>query len=77
MKSFVMALFLLSVTVGNLFTSAVNYTLETDAGARLDGPAYYLFFAIVMAVAAVGFLFVVARYREHTYLQDDVMPAGA
>ena len=75
MKSFVMALFLLSVTLGNLFTSAVNYTLETGEGSRLEGPSDYLFFAIVMAVAAFAFLFVVARYREHTYLQDDVMPA--
>jgi POT family proton-dependent oligopeptide transporter len=72
MKSFVMALFLLSVTVGNLFTSAVNYALQGENGARLSGAEYYLFFAAVMLVAAMGFLIVVARYRERTYLQDDV-----
>jgi POT family proton-dependent oligopeptide transporter len=75
MKSFIMALFLLSVTLGNLFTSAVNYTLQTEKGSRLGGPTYYLFFAGVMAVASLGFLVVAARYHERTHLQDDTVVA--
>jgi POT family proton-dependent oligopeptide transporter len=73
MKSFVMALYLMSVALGNLFTSAVNFLLETDrAAGMLSGSSYYLFFAAVMFLATLGFLQVAARYRERTYLQDDV-----
>jgi POT family proton-dependent oligopeptide transporter len=75
MKSFIMSLFLLSVTVGNLFTSAVNYWLQGQEGSRLSGPMYYLFFAGMMLAAALAFLGVVARYRERTYLQDDPLAA--
>jgi len=73
MKSFVMALYLMSVALGNLFTSAVNFLLETDrVGGMLSGPSYYLFFAIVMFFATLGFFQVAGRYQERTYLQDDV-----
>lgn len=57
MKALVMALFALSVSLGNAFTSAVNFALLRDDGAlRLAGEDYYLFFAGVMALGLALFV---------------------
>ncbi len=70
LKSLVMGLFLLSVSVGNAFTAFVNYWIQKpDGTVTLTGPTYYWFFAGVMFVVACLFLFVVRAYREETYLQ--------
>ena len=72
LKSLVMALFLMSVSIGNLFTAAVNFFIQNEDGtSKLEGPEYYLFFAGVMAVTAVLFIPVAMRYREKTYIQDE------
>jgi hypothetical protein len=42
----------------------------------MDGASYYLFFAGLMLVAAIGFVFVAIRYKEQTILQDEV-PASS
>jgi POT family proton-dependent oligopeptide transporter len=70
LKSMVMALFLMSVSLGNLFTSAVNFFIQdSDGVSRLDGADYYLFFAAAMFVTAVLFVPVAMRYQGKTYLQ--------
>ena len=70
LKSLVMGLFLLSVSVGNGFTAFVNYCIQNpDGSVVLTGPEYYWFFAGVMFVVACVFLLVVGRYQEATYLQ--------
>jgi len=70
LKSLIMGLFLLSVSVGNGFTSLVNRWIQNlDGTLKLTGPDYYLFFAGVMFVVACLFLFVVGRYQETSYLQ--------
>jgi POT family proton-dependent oligopeptide transporter len=72
LKSLVMALFLMSVSIGNLFTSAVNFFIQKpDGTSTLEGPAYYLFFAGLMAATAVVFIPVAMRYRERTYIQRE------
>ena len=72
MKSLIMALFLVSVSIGNLFTSAVNFVLAGEgAQPRLSGAGYYLFFAAMMFVTAVLFALVSSRYREVHYLQRE------
>jgi len=72
MKSLVMSLFLASVALGNLFTSWVNYAIQTpDGGSRLSGVAYYLFFAGLMFITAIAFIAVARRYRAETHLQRD------
>ena len=49
LKSVIMALFLLSVSFGNAFTSLVNYFIQNEDGSvLLAGAAYYWFFAGVM-----------------------------
>ncbi len=70
MKSLVMSLFLASVAVGNLFTSAVNYLTQDAAGnSTLEGAAYYNFFAGAMFLTAVLFVFYARTYRERRYVQ--------
>jgi proton-dependent oligopeptide transporter, POT family len=72
MKSLIMAIFLASVALGNLFTSIVNWFIQNDDGSlKLVGGEYYLFFAAVMAVATLLFVPVALRFKEHTYIQGD------
>ena len=72
LKSMVMALFLLSVSLGNLFTAAVNFLLQDAEGnSLLIGPDYYLFFAGTMALTALLFVPVAMRYPERVYLQAE------
>ncbi|MFC1762629.1 POT family MFS transporter [Planctomycetota bacterium] len=61
MKSFIMAVFFLSLTLGNLFTGLVNRFIQNDNGTSLlAGPRYFWFFSGAMLVTA--FLFVPAAY---------------
>jgi POT family proton-dependent oligopeptide transporter len=71
-KSFIMAIFLLSISLGNAFTAIVNAVIENENGTRkLAGPSYFWFFTIVMLVTAVIFIFVASRYKEKSYIQDE------
>ncbi len=71
MKSFVMALFLLSISLGNLFTSAVNYFIQNEDGSsKLEGAYYYLFFTVLMLITAILFTQVARLYNGQTYLQS-------
>jgi len=70
LKSIVMSIYLLSVSLGNWLTAGINYAITTpDGGSRLSGVGYYSFFAALMFVAAVGFLFVSRSYEERLVLQ--------
>jgi POT family proton-dependent oligopeptide transporter len=72
MKSFIQGAFLLSISVGNGFTAVVNWFIENEDGtSKLTGPNYFWFFALMMAVTAVIFVFVAKCYREKTYIQDE------
>lgn len=72
MKSFVMACFLASVSLGNLFTSAINFWIQNEDGtSKLAGASYYYFFAKAMFVTALLFVPVAMRYRGKTYAQDE------
>jgi len=72
MKSLVMGAFLMSVSLGNLFTAGVNFFIQNpDGTSKLDGPSYYLFFAATMAVTATLFVPVAVWYKERTYIQDE------
>ena len=65
MKSFVMAFYFLSVAVGNLFTSAVNFFIQNEDGtSKLAGANYFWFFTGLMFITAALFLFVSNRYKE-------------
>jgi POT family proton-dependent oligopeptide transporter len=63
MKSFVMGLFLLSIAIGNLFVALVNLI------PNFQGPSYFAFFALLMLVASILFIFVARSYQGKTYIQ--------
>jgi proton-dependent oligopeptide transporter, POT family len=72
MKSLIMGLFLLSQTVGNLFTACVNFFIKNpDGTSKLPGAEYYWFFTGLMLVTAILFCVYAAFYQEKTYIQDD------
>lgn len=71
MKSVVMALYLLSMSLGNLFTAAVNLFIQNpDGSSKLAGADYYLFFAGALALTTVFYSFAAVRYRGQTFVQE-------
>ena len=76
MKSFVMAFFMMSVALGNLFTSAVNFFIQNDDGSsKLAGADYYGFFTLLMLGTAMLFTLVVRFYKGRTYIHEEVPDA--
>lgn len=72
MKSFIMAVFLLSISLGNAFTALVNKFIQNpDGTSKLEGPTYFWFFVLVMLVTAFLFIPVARRYRVKSYIQDE------
>ena len=72
MKSLIMAVFLLSISLGNLFTAGVNFFIQNEDGSsKLAGASYFWFFTGVMFVTAVIFIPVAALYKEKTFIQDE------
>ncbi|MCK5382280.1 MAG: POT family MFS transporter [Gammaproteobacteria bacterium] len=77
MKSFVMAFFMLSISLGNLFTSAVNFIIQNpDGSSLLEGADYFLFFTALMTGTALLFMLLARFYRGKTYINDE-QPATA
>jgi POT family proton-dependent oligopeptide transporter len=72
MKSFVMAFFMLSISLGNLFTSAVNFFIQkADGSSKLEGAEYFMFFTSLMLVTAVLFMLLARFYRGQTYINEE------
>jgi len=72
MKSVIMAFYLLSVSVGNAFTAAVNWAITRDDGTSLlHGANYYWFFTGVMAFAALCYIPFSLRYQGDDYIQGE------
>ena len=73
MKSIVMALYLASVSMGNIFVMAVNFLIQNpDGTSKLTGVDYYLFFSGTMLLAAVAFLGVIKWYgSEKPIIAED------
>jgi POT family proton-dependent oligopeptide transporter len=72
MKAFIMAVYMLSVSVGNLFTALVNTFIQRpDGSTRLEGASYYWFFAGTMFATAVVFTVFMRFYKGSTYIQGD------
>jgi len=72
MKSFIMSLFFLSVTVGNILTAGVSkLNVIDESHSHLERANYFWFFSGLMLVAAVLFIFVAQFYRGKTHIQDE------
>jgi POT family proton-dependent oligopeptide transporter len=72
MKSFIMALFLGSISMGNFLTFLVTKANEGPGGLpRLTPQNFYLFFTGMMTLAAVVFVFVARNFQVKTFIQDE------
>ncbi len=72
MKSIVQALYLLSISGGNLFAAAVHWIIaKPDGTVMLTGAAYYNFYAGISIGASLIFVFFALSYKEKTYLQGE------
>ncbi len=72
MKSFIMAVFFLSITLGNVFTALVNKIIQNPDGSnKLPGAMYFWFFVGVMFVTAILFIPVASRYKVKDYIQGE------
>ncbi len=73
MKSLIQALYLLSISLGNIFSAVVNHVIENpDGTSKLPGASYYWFFALAMLVTAILFIPVARWYKPREYIQDEV-----
>lgn len=70
MKSFLMGVMLLSISLGNLLAAGINHLCGTYKS-FLPGEQYFGFFVILAAVNAALFLIVAKFYRPKTYLQEE------
>ncbi|TAF45764.1 MAG: MFS transporter [Sphingobacteriales bacterium] len=71
MKSTMNALFLLTVTIGNLFVSMVNNSIANNGFfAQLKGANYYWFFVALISAFIVIYLFVSPKIKESSYVND-------
>ena len=65
MKSFMMALFLLTVSLGNYLTSAVKFLIVDENGhSILPGASEFWFWTALVCIGAFAFKFVASNYRE-------------
>lgn len=76
MKSFIMGVYFLGVSLGNFYVSGVNIVMESmrdeQTGATpLDGANYYWFFTGLMMFAFVIYLVWSKSYKGGTYIQGE------
>ena len=76
MKSFIMGVYFLGVSIGNFFTSGVNkfmdMTKDADGVSPLSGANYYWFFAGLMIVTTIFYvIFAKFLYKGQTYIQGE------
>ena len=64
---------MMSIALGNLFTSAVNFFIQNEDGSsKLAGADYYWFFTLLMLATALLFTLVVRFYKGRTYIHEEV-----
>ena len=76
MKSLLMAMWLLSIALGNQIPSILSFLIPRlkSTGMNLEGANYFRFFTLLMLVTSVIYVFVSRHYRERTYLQSQHEP---
>jgi len=67
MKSFIMGLFLLSISLGNIITALINNFILANS-TKLNSANYYYLFSFIMLITAFLFLLVIKFYNGKTYL---------
>jgi proton-dependent oligopeptide transporter, POT family len=76
MKSLLMAMWLLSIALGNQIPSILSFLIPKlkTMGMNLEGANYFRFFTLLMLVTSIIYIFVSRHYRERTYLQSQDEP---
>jgi POT family proton-dependent oligopeptide transporter len=78
MKSLVMCTYLGAISLGNVFTAAVNFFIQNpDGSLKLTGASYFFFFMLIMVVTSVAFVFFARFYKGKTYIQDEAVAQSA
>jgi len=76
MKSFIMGVYMLGISVGNFYVAGVNFVMEktkNEAGnTPLDGANYFWFFAAMMLGTTVIYIIYTQFYKGRTYIQGEV-----
>ena len=73
LKSLIMSIYLLSVTLGNQITALVNRVIQDDSGnSVISGVSYYLFFTGLMAATTLIYLVYSRTYKGKTFIQPGV-----
>jgi len=77
LKSLIMCTYLFAISLGQVFTAAVNFIIQNpDGSAKLQGTTYFMFFVWAMLGTAVLFAIVTPFYKGRTYLQDQAEATG-
>jgi POT family proton-dependent oligopeptide transporter len=76
MKSLIMGVYFLGVSLGNFYVSGVNIAMEAmkdeaTGATPLDGANYYWFFAGLMLAAFFAYLVWATTYKGETYIQGE------
>lgn len=72
MKSLVMSMYLMSIALGNQFTSLVNYFLQDESGkSRMADSQYYWLFSGMLLLTTIGFIFYARTFQYKRFLQDE------
>jgi POT family proton-dependent oligopeptide transporter len=75
LKAMVQAIYLLSISAGNAFTALVHmFIANKDGTVKLQGAAYYNFFAALSIGCVAIYVFVAKAYQERSYLQGATEP---
>jgi proton-dependent oligopeptide transporter, POT family len=75
LKSFVMAIFLLSISIGNGVAALVNLFIQDEQGhSRITGATYYLVFAGLMLANTLLFSLYARGFRVHRFIQGTEEP---
>lgn len=69
MKSFIMGIYFLGVSLGNLFASGVNKVMSLG-WVTLEGADYFWFFTALMAAVTLVYFFFAVTYKGGTFVQD-------
>ena len=69
LKSITVSIFLLSISIGNLYTSVLNfYNEKNDGTVILQGGDYFLFFTIMMLIVAILFIPFARKFKNDRVL---------
>ena len=76
LKSLIMSLNLMSISLGNAVTAGINFFIQNpDGTSKLPGATYFLFFAGLMLVTAVAFILIAMKYKDRSEVAVAAVPA--